>query len=167
MVVSGCEPPIYRTGLCPFIQLPGLDQKKDPKTTKTENQHNTKHPTQQPNNMHTILIGGTTVFNLAECQPAEKPQIEKKSGAPQKFGIVQGIIFRFLISINSNKKRNPLGGCARTIIILECFPSVWQSEEVCGVVSLCPNCVVCGVCSWFSVLHGCVGLVCSVLWNHL
>ena len=43
--VSGCFPPIFRTGLCPFIQLSVLDQKgsKKHKNWKTaQNQTSTK-----------------------------------------------------------------------------------------------------------------------------
>ena len=66
------------TGLCLFIQLSGIDQKGDPKTTKTGKLHNHIHPTQQPHHMITILMGEELFFNLAECQSTEKPKIEKK-----------------------------------------------------------------------------------------
>ena len=65
------------TGLCPFIQLSGIDQQGDSKPQKLENfTTQTSHTTAPPHDYN--LNGGRAVFNLAECQSTEKPKIEKK-----------------------------------------------------------------------------------------
>ena len=73
--VSGCEPPIFRTGLCPFIQLSVLDQKgfkkhKNWKTAQNQTSQTTTH------HMTAILMGEQQFFNIAECKRAEKPKID-------------------------------------------------------------------------------------------
>ena len=72
--VTGCEPPIFRTGLCPFIQLSVLDQKgckkhKNWKTAQNQTSQKTTH------HMTAILMGEQQFFNIAECKRAEKPKI--------------------------------------------------------------------------------------------
>ena len=72
--VSGCFPPIFRTGLCPFIQLSVLDQKgfkkhKNWKTAQNQTSPKTTH------HMTAILMGEQQFFNIAECKRAEKPKI--------------------------------------------------------------------------------------------
>ena len=59
--VSGCEPPIFRTGLCPFIQLSVLDQKgfkkhKNWKTAQNQTSQTTTH------HMTAILMGEQQFF---------------------------------------------------------------------------------------------------------
>ena len=67
-------PHIFRTGLCPFIQLSVLDQKGF-KNTKTGKQHKTKHHQKTTHHMTAILMGEQQFFNIAECKRAEKPKI--------------------------------------------------------------------------------------------
>ena len=73
--VTGCEPPIFRTGLCPFIQLSVLDQKghkkhKNWKTAQKQKSQTTTH------HMTAILKAEQQFFNIAECKRAEKPKID-------------------------------------------------------------------------------------------
>ena len=73
--VTGCEPPIFRTGLCPFIQLSVLDQKghkkhKNWKTAQKQQSQTTTH------HMTAILKAEQQFFNIAECKRAEKPKFD-------------------------------------------------------------------------------------------
>ena len=95
--VTGCEPPIFRTGLCPFIQLSVLDQKgcKKHKNWKTaQNQTSTK--SNPPHDCN--LNGGTTVFQHCRMQKSRKTKNCLKCGAHPPCCIVQETIFLFLSS---------------------------------------------------------------------
>ena len=72
--VTGCEPPIFRTGLCPFIQLSVLDQKGLKKTQKLENCTKTKIPNNNPPH-DCNLKGRTTVFQHCRMQKSRKAKI--------------------------------------------------------------------------------------------
>ena len=93
--VSGCFPPIFRTGLCPFIQLSVLDQKgsKKHKNWKTA-QNQTSTNSNPPHDCN--LNGGTTVFQHCRMQKSRKTKNCLKCGAHPPCCIVQETIFLFL-----------------------------------------------------------------------
>ena len=69
--VSGCEPPMFRTGLCPFTQLSVLDQQGVQKPQNLENSTKPNIPNNNPPH-DCNLIGGTTVFQHCRMQKSRK-----------------------------------------------------------------------------------------------
>ena len=88
-------PPIFRTGLCPFIQLSVLDQKGSKKHKNWKTAQNQTSPKNNPPH-DCNLNGRTTVFQHCRMQKSRKTKNCLKCGAHPPCCIVQETIFLFL-----------------------------------------------------------------------
>ena len=71
--VSGCFPPIFRTGLCPFIQLSVLDQKGSKKHKNWKTAQNQTFPKNNPPH-DCNLTGGNNSFSTLQNAKEQKNQ---------------------------------------------------------------------------------------------